>query len=382
MSLDLVALELVLSSLGIALGSLVSFMMTMRMYREWRAAVHVQVRESMTGALGKILDTDRSFSMQDRSVLVDGEQVYVVPKPRGPVGDAVREFLVDHLSFISGDLRGRLVTILESAGYVAAAMRQLRSPLGENRLKACMILGGMHSRIAIPALIEIFNDDPDAMVRITAAEALGVVGAEPAVAHLLTALRDPTRFQQVRVAEVLARMGMMAVPALTAAVDDDDVRMSALALDILADIGWMSDFDPAIRALTHASPEVRARAAEALGRAGAIEATEAVMKAAADPAWFVRVRVMKALEALGAPRERSQRARYLGTLEQGLHDGVWWVRQHAAEALVKVGEDGRRLLARAMIEAPDSPARRASVSALQHHLIASAAKTAKTAIAR
>jgi HEAT repeat protein len=279
-------------------------------------------------------------------------------------------------------LRGRLVTILESAGYVAASMRQLRSRLGETRLKACMMLGGMHSRIAIPALIEIFNDDPDGKVRITAAEALGVVGAEPAVAHLLKALRDPTRFQQVRVAEVLARMGMMAVPALTAAVDDDDVRMSALALDILADIGWMSDFDPAVRALTHASPEVRARAAEALGRAGALEATEAVMKAAADPAWFVRVRVMKALEALGAPRERSQRARYLGTLEQGLHDGVWWVRQHAAEALVKVGEDGRRLLARAMIEAPDSPARRASVSALQLHLIASAAKSRKTAIAR
>ena len=382
MSLDLVTLELILSGLGIALALLVLVIMTMRMYREWRAAVHVQVRESMTGVLAKILDTEREFTMDDRTVLVDGEPAYVVPKPAGPVGDAVREFLVDHLTFISGDLRGRLVTMLESSGYVAAAMRMLRSPLGETRLKACMMLGGMHSRIAIPALIEIFNADPDAMVRITAAEALGVVGAEPAVAHLLKALRDPTRFQQVRIAEVLARMGMMAVPALTAAVDDDDVRMVALALDILADIGWMSDFDPAIRALTHASPEVRARAAEALGRAGALEATEAVMKAAADPAWFVRVRVMKALEALGAPRDRSQRARYLGTLEQGLHDGVWWVRQHAAEALVKVGEDGRRLLARAMLEAPDSPARRASVSALQLHLIASAAKTGRTAVAR
>lgn len=382
MSLDLVTLKLILSGLGIALALLVLVIMTMRMYREWRAAVHVHVRESMTGVLAQILDAERTFAMDDRTVLVDGEPAYVVPKPAGPVGDAVREFLVDHLTFISGDLRGRLVTMLESAGYVAAAMRMLRSPLGETRLKACMMLGGMHSRIAIPALIEIFNQDPDAMVRITAAEALGVVGAEPAVAHLLKALRDPTRFQQVRVAEVLARMGMMAVPALTASVDDDDVRMAALALDILADIGWMSDFDPAVRALTHASPEVRARAAEALGRAGALEATEAVMKAAADPAWFVRVRVMKALQALGAPRDRSQRARYLGTLEQGLHDGVWWVRQHAAEALVKVGEDGRRLLARAMLEAPDSPARRASVSALQHHLIASSAKTARTAVAR
>ena len=382
MSLDLVTLELVLSCLAIALAMLVLFIMIMRMYREWRAAVAVQVRETVVQALLQILDTQRTFRVDGRNVFVDEQQAFVVPKPGGAVGDAVRETIVDHLSFISGDLRGRLVAILESAGYVAAAMRQLHSPLGEVRLKACMVLGGMHSRIAVPALIEIFNEDPDPMVRINAGEALGVIGAEPAVVHLLKALRNPTRFQQVRVAEVLSRMGMTAVPALTAAIDDDDVRIIALALDILADIGWMSDFDPAIRALTHASPEVRARAAEALGRAGALDAVEAVMSAASDPAWFVRVRVMKALQVLGAPEDRSQRARYLGTLEQGLYDGVWWVRQHAAEALVRVGDDGRRLLARAMLEAPESPARRASVSALQQYMIASASRPAATAAAR
>jgi len=382
MTLTLVTLVLVLSLLGIVLALLLLCIMTMRMYREWRAAVHMRVRTLMADALGKILDTQRTFTMDERTVLVDDRPVFVIPKPGAPMGDAVRELLVDHLGFIAGDLRGRLVTILESADYVVASMRQLRSPIAEMRLKACMMLGGMHSRIAIPALIEIFNDDPDAMVRITAAEALGVVGAEPAIAHLLKALRDPTRFQQVRVAEVLSRMGMMAVPALTAAIDDDDTRMVMLALDILADIGWMSDFDPAIRALSHQSPEVRARAAEALGRAGALDAQESVMKAAGDPAWFVRVRVMKALQRLGVPRDRSQQARYLGTLEQGLHDGVWWVRQHAAEALVRAGDDGRRLLARTMLEAPESPARRAAVSALQHHLVSSAAKGRPAAVAR
>ena len=383
MSLDLVTLELILACLAMALAGLVLFIMTMRMYREWRAGVSAQVRRSLVEALIHILDTQRRFSVQDRTVFVDDRPMFVVPKPGGAVGDAARETIVDHLNFISGDLRGRLVSILESAGYVAAAMRLLRSPLGDSRLKACMMLGGMHSRIAVPALIEIFNDDPDPMVRINAGEALGVIGAEPAVVHLLKALRNPTRFQQVRVAEVLSRMGMTAVPALTAAIDDDDVRIVALALDILADIGWMSDFEPAMRALTHASPEVRARAAEALGRAGALDAVEAVMAAAADPAWFVRVRVMKALQALGAPHDRSQRARYLGTLEQGLYDGVWWVRQHAAEALVRVGDDGRRLLARAMLEAPESPARRASVSALQQYLItASASRPATAAAAR
>ncbi len=259
MSLDLVTLELILTCLGMALASLVLLIMTMRMYREWRAAVGMQVRQALVEALVHILDTQRTFGMDGRTVLIDGRPTFVVPKPSGAVGDAVRETIVDHLNFISGDLRGRLVAMLESSGYVVAAMRMLRSPLGETRLKACMMLGGMHSRIAVPALIEIFNDDPDPMVRINAGEALGVIGAEPAVVHLLKALRNPTRFQQVRVAEVLSRMGMTAVPALTAAIDDEDVRIVTLALDILADIGWMSDFDPAIRALSHASPEVRAR---------------------------------------------------------------------------------------------------------------------------
>jgi HEAT repeat protein len=382
MSLDLSTLELVLATLGLALAGLVLLMMSMRMYREWRAAVGLRVRRDLVEALIPILDTQVDFRVDGRTVYVDGVESFTVPAPRGTVGDAARETIVDHLGFISGDLRTRLVAILESAGYVAAAMRGLRSPLAETRLKACMMLGGMHSRVAVPALIETFNDDPDPMVRINAGEALGVVGAEPAVVHLLSALRNPTRFQQVRVAEVLSRMGMTAVPALTAAIDDDDVRIIALALDILADIGWMSDFEPAVRALTHASPEVRARAAEALGRAGALDAIDAVMSAANDPAWFVRVRVMKALQALGLPHDRSQRARYLGTLEQGLYDGVWWVRQHAAEALVCVGEDGRRLLARAMLEAPESPSRRAAVSALQKFMIASASKPSARAVAR
>jgi HEAT repeat protein len=352
------------------------------MERERRAAIATRVRAAVSEALSEILNSDRAFRCDGREICLDGAPFFTLPAPRGIVGDAVRETLVDHLGFISGDLRNRLVTILENGGYVAASMRALRSPLSEVRLKACMMLGGMHSRVAVPALIEVFNEDSDSMVRINAGEALGVIGAELAVVHLLKALRHPTRFQQVRIAEVLSRMGMTAVPALTAAIDDDDVRIVALALDILADIGWMSDFDPAVRALTHASPEVRARAAEALGRAGALDSVDAVMAAANDPAWFVRVRVMKALQALGAPYDISQRARYLGTLEQGLHDGVWWVRQHAAEALVRVGEDGRRLLARAMLEAPESPARRAAVSALQQFMIASAARPAAVAAAR
>src|SRR5438128_210377 len=139
MSLDLLTLELVLSCLALALAGLVLLIMMMRMYREWRAAVGTQVRQVVVDALLHILDAERGFAVDGRTVMIDGRPTFVVPKPGGAVGDAVRETLVDHLSFISGDLRGRLVTILESGGYVVAAMRQLRSPLGEVRLRACRV---------------------------------------------------------------------------------------------------------------------------------------------------------------------------------------------------------------------------------------------------
>jgi HEAT repeat protein len=259
-------------------------------------------------------------------------------------------------------------------------MRGLKSRNVETRIKTCMLLGAMHSRLAVPALIEVFGDDPDPFVRIGAAEALGAIGSEVAVAPLLAALRNPTRWQQVRVAEVLSHMGMTAVSALTEAVEDPDIRIAALALDILADIGWMSDFAPAERALKHESPEVRARAAAALGRGGAMNSITALFAAATDAAWFVRVRVMKALHALGAPAHLGLNERYFAVLDAGLHDDVWWVRRHAAEALADNGEPGRAVLGRAMIERVGSAARRAAVSALQRHVLLSASRLAGAAI--
>jgi hypothetical protein len=67
-------------------------------------------------------------------------------------------------------------------------------------------------------------------------------------------------------------------------------------------------------------------------------------------------------------------------LDAGLHDDVWWVRRHAAEALADNGEPGRAVLGRAMIERVGSAARRAAVSALQRHVLLSASRLAGAAI--
>jgi HEAT repeat protein len=377
---SLLSLEHVLESLEIALLVLLLGMFAMRSVRVRRAEIAAQAREWMVEKMLPLFDGDADQRCEGRKVFINDQLIVELPPPRGLWGDAIREVFADHLIFITGDLRNRFVSVLEEAGYISAAMRGLKSRNVETRIKTCMLLGAMHSRLAVPALIEVFGDDPDPFVRIGAAEALGAIGSEVAVAPLLAALRNPTRWQQVRVAEVLSRMGMTAVSALTEAVEDADIRIAALALDILADIGWMSDFAPAERALKHESPEVRARAAEALGRGGAMDSIPALFAAATDAAWFVRVRVMKALHALGEPPDASLSARYFAVLDVGLHDDVWWVRRHAAEALADAGEIGRAVLGKAMIERVGSAARRAAVSALQRHVLLSASRLAGAAI--
>ena len=380
MNPSLPSLEHLLEGLEIALLVLLTGMFSMRSLRVRRAEIAARAREWMIDKMLPLFDGDAEQRCEGRKVFIGDQLIVELPPPRGLWGDAVREVFADHLVFITGDLRNRLVSVLEEAGYISASMRLLKSRNVESRIKTCMLLGAMHSRLAVPALIEVFGDDPDPFVRIGAAEALGAIGSEVAVGPLLAALRNPTRWQQVRVAEVLSRMGMTAVPALTAAVEDDDIRIAALALDILADIGWMSDFAPAERALKHESPEVRARAAAALGRGGAMDCIASLFAASGDAAWFVRVRVMKALHALGAPSDEALTSRYFAVLDTGLHDDVWWVRRHAAEALADAGEPGRAVLGRAMLEPVGASARRAAVSALQRLVLLSASRLAGAAV--
>ena len=369
-------LERLLEGLEVALVALLLGIFVMRIWRERRVRIANGARTWLLERLPALFDGDSELRCDGRRIFIGGVLLMEMPPPNGIFGDAVREAIVDHLVFVTGELRDRLVRVLEESGYVAAAMRRLKSRNVESRVKTCMLLGAMHSIIAVPALIEVFSDDPDPFVRIGAAEALGEIGSEVAIAPMLAALRNPTRWQQVRVAEVLSRMGMTAVPALTVAVDDPDIRIAALALEILADIGWMSDFAPAERALRHESPEVRARAAEALGRGGAMDRVAALFAAADDAAWFVRVRVMKALHALGPPSDPEVAPRFFAVLDAGLHDEVWWVRNHAAEALADAGEDGRAVLSRALLEPPGSKARKAAVAALQRLVLLSASRAA------
>src|ERR1700686_4910213 len=144
MNPSLVSLEQLLTILEIALLLLLTCMFTMRTLRVRRAEISARAREWMVEKMMPLFDGDAEQRCEGRKVFIDGEMVVELPPPRGLLGDAVREVFADHLVFIAGDLRDRLVSVLEEAGYISAAMRGLQFRRVESRVKTCMLLGAMH----------------------------------------------------------------------------------------------------------------------------------------------------------------------------------------------------------------------------------------------
>ena len=312
--------------------------------REGRETSESAVAATLTDHLLDVIDGDEpKFRVIRRRVFI-GRKYFDVAAPRGLSGRATRETLLSLIATISGEGRARLVGILEEAGYVERTLRLLRSRDAVARTRGCMLLGGMMSNAAVEPLSRVFLEDRDPAVRLAAAEALGQIGHPPSVEVLLGALHNRTRWQHVRIANVLSQMGFAAVPALQRALREPDDKIVLLALDILSDIGLLDGFHDVVALLHHHQPEIRARAVELLGIVGAVELLGAVVRATNDEQWFVRVRAVKALQRLGIPDDPALEERYFSTLTELLGDPSWWVRQHAADALAHAGERGERIL--------------------------------------
>ncbi|HET7813997.1 MAG TPA: HEAT repeat domain-containing protein [Candidatus Baltobacteraceae bacterium] len=301
-----------------------------KLRRERREAFAARLRDSLTEQLIETLE---------------GERIDVaLPKPSIFAGSVALETIVSLIAVLKGRARENLTALLERSGYVDYLLRGLRSRNELARSRSASLLGGTHSKHAVDGLVGSLKDDPSPEVRLVSAEALGLIGDAPSVDLLLAAARDPSRYQEVRLAAVLASMGAVAVPPIERALSEDDTRLTTLLLDILADVGMVTAPDRVVAMLRHRSPEVRSRAATLLGTAGVLESVPALIFATNDPLWFVRLRTVKALMALGLPEDETLAARYLDALTHLLYDETWFVRRNAAAALAASGDRGERIL--------------------------------------
>ena len=115
-------------------------------------------------------------------------------------------------------------------------------------------------------------------------------------------------------------------------VDLTRILAGPTGTQILGDLGNPRVVSVLIGCLTDLHDQVRARAASALGRLGERRAVpELIRVMLADPVPYVRIQVVRALGALGDPRA-------LHHLIDALKDGEWWVRVRVVEALEQLGE--------------------------------------------
>jgi HEAT repeat protein len=238
---------------------------------------------------------------------------------------------------VRGEARDALLEVFERRGAAAVALRRLRSRSVVRRGTAAELVGSLRQRAAVPALAALLTD-PAPEVRMVAARSLGRIGDPSAVGALLDSLVGSRMPQQV-VAHSLMRLGQPAVKRLIDALAHDDPQARATVVEVLGLIQAKGAVAALIDVLRQDSVlEVKIRAVRALGRLGTPAALGPLLDAAsADQPPVLRTVAAQALGHLGDP-VASLRLTVL------LSDPVYRVAHNAANALLRLGESGDRVL--------------------------------------
>jgi HEAT repeat protein/S1-C subfamily serine protease len=155
-------------------------------------------------------------------------------------------------------------------------VKDLRSPDSAARARAARQLGamGVKAAQAVDELITLLKD-PEKLPKRLALEALGKIGPEArsAAGALLEILKDPSDAGMRRdAAKALGKIGSavksQAFPVLAAALEDTDKEVRMAAAEAMASLGPLErdDLRVVLKVLKSTDPDLRARAARALGQ--------------------------------------------------------------------------------------------------------------------
>lgn len=252
--------------------------------------------------------------------------------------------------------KDKVISLYELAGFTAARMRQLHSRLKSRRSDAARRLGRIGDPRAVPELEKLLQD-PGEEVREAALYALGRIGTRESLESMLDALNDGDRWSQEKVAEAVEEAGDESRRVLVGLLRDGNPARRAFAAEVMGGIGGSEEAVYLEEALADEAVDVRARAADSLGRMRHRLARPALLQALEDPAWQVRAQAVKALGSIGEEKD-------VPRLVEMLHDTEWWVRNNAAAALREMGETGEGPLVE-MLWDEDRFARETAAQALE-----------------
>lgn len=228
-----------------------------------------------------------------------------------------------------------LLDAYDRLGLVDKYVTKLReAKKWRERAFAAELLGRVGNAKAVPILLETVESTrtEDADVREIALRALARIGDPRAVAPLVEALRHAEVWLAPRIADILVRHGQLSVDAMIAFLGESSRHPArAWAANVLGEIKAIRAFPVLVRVLSDLDDEVRAKAAGALGRLGDPRAITYLLEhLLSDPAPFVRARIAGALGQFGETDVIDYLVRALG-------DPAWWVRMRSVEALEQIG---------------------------------------------
>ena len=255
---------------------------------------------------------------------------------------------------------GWLLEVYDQLGLVDKYIEKLRTARKwRDRAFAAELLGRVGSAKAVPALLETVQatQTEDSDVREIALRALARIGDPHAVGPLITALADAETWLAPRIADILARHGQVVVdPLLELLTGSSRHPARAWAANVLGEVGAQRAFPALVHTLDDPDDEVRAKSAAALGRLGDRRAVAPLLDhLLTDPAPFVRVRIASALGRFDGPEVIDRLVRSLG-------DPAWWVRMRGVEALEHIGPVAEGPLLVALNDSDPEIRQRAAVS--------------------
>lgn len=253
---------------------------------------------------------------------------------------SLTDLSIELIRLVRGSDRERFVETATSLGVPERLRHRLRSGSSRVRLSATEALAEFGDTRSIQHLHAALRDrSPD--VRLSAALALAEIHAAPPALDLVRMLGIGTRENSLLTRGLFREIALAHPDEIKALILDESVPASAraTAIEILSASGDYT-LVPVVAGLAGAAspcdPDLP-RYLRALGEFGHPAGRKVVVKGLSSSDWDVRAAAAEAAGRIGLAEAAPQLAALL-------HDGTFWVRLQAGEALIRLGEDGIALL--------------------------------------
>jgi HEAT repeat protein len=265
-------------------------------------------------------------------------------KPDGPLTKrelrVIQKKLFDWMGKIVGAERDKLTNLCRELGLVELNMQRLRSEIHGTRLDAVHNLGVMQAKEAVPALLQLLEQEkygPPAFV-IARAIAKCVQNEEELdkMVRILVKHRKQSH-SHLLVVDVLAQSRIDCTPMLYRYLMEGDEKFVRIAMTALH-----NQFIPGIHDLLWSfvwsdDPELRILAVQAIVRQGTKMKREQMRELMQHEDAAVRAEAADAFGHLGM-------VSVISLLKEGMKDFDWRVRYNSAKSLIRLGDAGFRAL--------------------------------------